>query len=71
MDRIDVSNLFVVGVVLPLPGSQKVIHDKVGNFAAQALAGSEVEVETVGDCAPGVRTITRSALFHGATGLTC
>src|SRR6266436_5767321 len=45
MGRIDVSNLLVVGVVFPLPGSQKVIHDKVGYFAAQALAGSQVEVE--------------------------
>src|SRR5258707_13250202 len=43
--RIDVSNLLVVGVVLPLSGSQRVIHDKIGNFAAQALAGSQVEVE--------------------------
>ena len=43
--RFDVSNLLVVGVVLPLPGSQKVIHDKVGYFAAQALAGGQVSAE--------------------------
>jgi hypothetical protein len=43
--RIDVSNLLVVGVILPLPGSQKVIHDKVGHFAAQALADCQVEAE--------------------------
>ena len=43
--RIVVSNLLVVGVVLPLPGSQKVIHDKVGYFPAQALASSQVSSE--------------------------
>src|SRR5258708_36791267 len=45
MGHIDVSDLIVVGVVFSLPGSQKVIHDKVGYFAAQALAGSQVEAE--------------------------
>src|SRR5260370_1643905 len=43
--HIDVSNLLVVGVILPLSGSQKVIHGKVGYFAAKGLAGSQVEVE--------------------------
>ena len=40
--RIDASNLPVVGFVFRLPGSQKVVHDKVGNFTAQALASSQV-----------------------------
>jgi hypothetical protein len=45
MDRIDVSNLFVVGFVFRLTGSQKVIHDKVSYFAAQVLASSQVSSE--------------------------
>jgi hypothetical protein len=43
--RIDVSDLLVVGVVLPLPRCQEVIHDKVGYFTAQALAGGQVSAE--------------------------
>src|SRR5258708_37646103 len=63
--RIDVSNLLVVGVVLPLSGRQRVIHDKIGNFAAQALAGSQVEVKML----PAEDTAQRR--FLGGGGDAC